>query len=469
MESSLYIPISTKAVAVYVAHLFGFLCLYLAYMRGRSNPSSYLLLSSAILVCFYTISPIGREDLVVNPFGGVRLFRLGVLTLTFGISVLGLSLHKRLPQIGSGLKLYLLLALYAVFSSLYASNFMVSGYKATELLCDVVLLCFLSTRIHDANDCKSLIDAVYISLIFLVVTALVGIALFPHQALPWVRSSIMPFRLRGALPVINSNELSEMAAIVGVIAMNRMLSSPRMGSVIFNLSALLLTVSALVLSCSRTSIFAFAMLVIYLGYYWRRMKILIAAACLAIMVGALNYLGPLTEYLLRGESATSITSVGGRMAIWPIFWDRFLESPVIGHGFYTAFRFFEPTFSRGSAVSFATTNTTDNTYLEIALGLGTVGLLIVAGFLAASFFQIWSLRKERLLKMEDGATLAALKPELMAIFLMIVIRSFTGPTFSQHTFNSILLCCLMTTSHHLVLRCRQRSPTPIANESPALS
>lgn len=82
----------------------------------------------------------------------------------------------------------------------------------------------------------------------------------------------------------------------------------------------------------------------------------------------------LFDYLRRGQTSSQLASFSGREELWPIMWESFWESPVIGHGFYvtTAKGEFKVWNDKGNLSA-------HNFLLQAMTTLGLVGsLLLVA-------------------------------------------------------------------------------------------
>lgn len=442
------LPAPTNTFPVYCIHVCLFAVVYVLLLRNLRNMHIVaILLFISVALTFYTIAPVSRTQLESNPLDSMRIFRILVVIVTLSFSFGAILLCKARVTTANSIRLYFLFCAFASFSSLYSVYFGLSIFKAIELMADILLLFYISTAIKTSEHAKMLIDIFYASFVFLLLTAFLGIILYKDLALPWVRSDILPVRLRGALPIINSNELSQMATIVFIIALNRIVSKQHGFSAFQHIPALLLSFCAMVLSCSRTSIFAFVIVTLYITWHWRSFILFGSLTLLGVGIMVYNFSEIVTQYLLRGESFKSLLKLGGRMEVWPLFWQKFLDSPILGHGFYAAHRFIDVADFRNKGISVQSINTTDNTYIEIMLGLGMIGIIICILFLLTTYFDIQSIWKKIRNDLLANRKLRSLRVEVFAIFLIILIRSLTGPTFQAHTFNSLLLAGVMIAAH----------------------
>ena len=144
-------------------------------------------------------------------------------------------------------------------------------------------------------------------------------------------------------------------------------------------------------------------------------------------IGAIFGLASLSkEYIYRGQSEKVFTSMSGRTNYWESAWDVFLQSPVVGHGFYS-----QRTILGWSSV--------DNTYLQVLVTMGLLGLfIIIMPILKMTFQLIKTLPKKT---MSSDAKQVWL--QLTSIYILIMVRSLTGPTFQDFHSNLCLMMLLI--------------------------
>jgi O-antigen ligase len=126
-------------------------------------------------------------------------------------------------------------------------------------------------------------------------------------------------------------------------------------------------------------------------------------------------------YVFRGQSKAVFLSLSGRTEIWPQVWSAFTTSPIVGHGYYAGHRFL-------AINDLAVVSSVDNTYLEVLVDLGIVGLVIILLSLLFSCGALYACRPSVL----DSATANRWRPTwllMVSALFLVGVRSLTGPTF----------------------------------------
>ena len=82
--------------------------------------------------------------------------------------------------------------------------------------------------------------------------------------------------------------------------------------------------------------------------------------------------GPLTTLFLRGQDNEMLFSLTGRTDLWKWAWQSYLDDPVLGKGFGVGSRV---VFSSNTAGFPDNISTVHNGFLEVLLGVGTVGFI----------------------------------------------------------------------------------------------
>lgn len=92
-----------------------------------------------------------------------------------------------------------------------------------------------------------------------------------------------------------------------------------------------------------------------------------------------------TTYINRDQSSDEIGSLSGRSSMWEVMWESFLESPVIGHGYFV-------TSSTGKLYMWYTEKnwTAHNLALQTLVTTGIVGAILLGTGLAAPTFAFLS-------------------------------------------------------------------------------
>ncbi len=181
----------------------------------------------------------------------------------------------------------------------------------------------------------------------------------------------------------------------------------------------------MLLSRSRTSIFAGVAGILAVVFFSGRTTLFWASA--ATMSSLWFFSDAVIAYIRRGQSQELFTSMSGRTPFWETIWPQVLESPIIGSGYYAAQR---KLFGVSSV---------DNTYLEVLLGLGIIGLTI---FLIPIGLTAVALIKARPSPGQSSPE-ARLWFQLLALFILLFVRSLTGPSFETLHWNLVMFMVLI--------------------------
>jgi len=237
--------------------------------------------------------------------------------------------------------------------------------------------------------------------------------LFPGDATVYSESGSM--QVNGIVPLLNSSSVGSLGALLFTTSFIKFFIVTDVKYKNFGNNVIMaISILALYLGHSRTPIFA-SLIVIGVFLLISRRYILVAvSSCLGSVVIVFSSLSEsVTSYMLRGQTTESFSNLTGRVHFWEKAWSGFIDSPFIGHGFYAAQRLI-------FGVS-----TVDNTYLEVLLGVGIFGFVIFVTPVFISLHHIFTTRpKQKVMSKQSIAWL-----QIMAFFLIIVIRSFTAPSF----------------------------------------
>ena len=263
--------------------------------------------------------------------------------------------------------------------------------------------------------------------------AFVGLSLVAAFVVPdlaWQPPSVeeTQFRLQGF--AANSNNFGRMAALLTLIGIGSFKRDRKI--TIDTLLAISLGLAGLLLSGSRTGLFAttFAVSLVSLRFY--RHRLFVCLSLMAVLTAVLIFAsyGVTLNTLFKGMSRTGLESeiltLTGRTDLWAAAWTLIAERPFFGWGFNgTEERL---SLMMGSDFFGAPVNP-HQMFLHLALGLG------VAGVIPALIFIFYRLK----------TFIAAPRPldDLMALFLlmngMAEVDLFGTPLFTNVIFFRIIL------------------------------
>jgi O-antigen ligase len=404
-----------------------------------------MLLFSVFLQGFFIENAMRTsEELRENPVNPVNLARI-ILIGFVGLCLIGVFL-LRSSQFTRNFKgplgWMIVYAAIALASAAYSSLPLVSAGKAFEVLVDVLFFVAVSS-FCTSLEVNSLWDLLLFFLSAYLTAVWISALVMPSVGFIHIPGALLPLQLQGAYPTNSPNDIGEISAIVAATAFYRLLLKRR--SAIENEGLLwggilVLGIVSLIFAQARTSVIELAAALIAILLMTRKSRLLplllVSGAILFVAGGA----SALREYLMRGQSSELFYSMSGRLSIWDVAWTFFKESPLIGHGFFTAHRL--DLNIRLTAIS-VNVSTIDNTFLEVLLGVGLIGLLPIL----AGLFQLasWLLRIAR--KAGLGGRMRECRCEIVGVLIIVIIRAVNGPTFQGHSISLLILLISMAFAH----------------------
>ncbi len=382
-----------------------------------------------------------------SPANLVNLSRIGLVGLaglmSIGLAYVrsgGLAINFRGP-----LGWMFLYAAVAVSSSSYASLPAVAAGKAAEVLVDVVCFLVLASLLY-ADDFLRSWNTLWFILLLLLASVWVSALLFPSVGFFDQPGALFPL-LSGVYPSIHPNRLGQLGASLAVVALCRLL---RPGSRLLSQLGMfwsgicLFGLATLTASEARTSMIALAFAIPVCLYLYRRLKLVtfFGLAGVALLVGAygnalIDASGAtdiISKYVLRGQTSELVYSLSGRLDYWLPAWNLFWTAPFLGRGFYTAHR-----IDLNTVYGRLDLSTVDNTYLEVLLGIGIIGLFLLVVAIVVLIRRIIQIlqRPPASISLHDG------QKEMIGVFIIAFFRSMTGPSFQVHGENLVLLLVIM--------------------------
>jgi O-antigen ligase len=332
----------------------------------------------------------------------------------------------------------------AVYSLLAMGSFMysyvpyLSLWKGFEVLAVTLVSTMVALMLKDESDVQHCLNLIYIALLYFVISALAG-GIFNHsEAFSKMEiKGTMAFSLHGLYPFMNANTLSQVAAIMAAISLAWSVKVDRGYGILGPLVIFMISLACLILSHSRTSIVALLLVSFLVLFVFRRLMMLFTLFWVSVLLSLsgiiVNYLMP---YFYRGQSREVFTTFSGRMAFWPEVMKKIWEAPIFGHGFYASQRVIWDISS------------VDNTYLEVLLGIGIMGLILICLPILSIIINLWKTRPWKT-EFGLGSNFRFLWIQLAVIFLIVFIRSFTGPSFQNLHINLIIFTILIVCAHRL--------------------
>jgi O-antigen ligase len=298
------------------------------------------------------------------------ILALGGALLRSWADVRGRALRASLLPLG-------LFAAWALASSAWSPLPAVSLGQAVSFVMLVMLALVLGARCHGPDDVSRLLGHLCLALCLVN-----GAVLTIHV----VRPDLSGLHRLGSLGVMHPTSAGASAAMGLTLLLGaRLLWGWRWARVllvpgVLVHGALLYVAAARAALVPTALIFAIALLVLVSGPV---RATLVAAASLTaaaylIVDPSLEALQrgvePLRHYAERGEPSERLTTLTGRTYLWPRVWSSFLESPLIGHGYFVTSRTGQldvPEWYRPPA-----NRTAHNAFLQILVSTGVVGIAL---------------------------------------------------------------------------------------------
>jgi heme A synthase len=347
-----------------------------------------------------------------------------------------------LPTLFSGyIGIFLLFPLISLVSTTWSVLPPWTLYRSVEFLIDLCALAAVvataqSSELESVREYKKLINWTWILLGLLVCTAWVGAAVDPSEALfsdPNVRIIPLPMRLVGVVPVVSCNDLSEICATLGLVALCRLWVDPDAQRSKFWYRLLFVAaIVTLVITQTRGSFVAFMIGLVSLLILTRRYILAAVGGFASLVVGTglllfTNFGSTAQNFFNRGENADQTAGLSGRLETWTNSYDNILKHPFIGYGGFAGARFV--VLNKNSPGSSSL-----NSFIDGALDIGIMGPVIL---LVVLILVGWTLFKSTT-GSRSGRPESCLALEMFVAFVILVVRSVESSNLITHPMLSFL-------------------------------
>jgi O-antigen ligase len=371
------------------------------------------------------------EDILFQTVDLIRILRIALLTAVFFISIIIIFFNKFRGvklSLKSPLVWFLVYAVIAMLSSTYSDQSFVSLWKGFEVFVYVIGAMFILRSMKSFKEIEKFWTLNLFFLVLLVGSAYLSAIFVPSEAFKEIRG--VSFKLlEGVYPPINSNSLTQMAAMLIAIFIVRYVYDKAR---IRYLSLTLLTLPTLVLSYGRTSILALFVAMLVFLILNRKYYYLFLLGMISLLVFWVDGYSYVELFLQKGGT---LNTMSGRLNNWPQAWELFKKSPIYGYGYYVAARIIFA--ERGGIEKFATT---DNTYFDVLLSVGIIGfipfILMLYSF-QKKMFSTWTF--------SQNVSIMRLRYEILCVAIIVFFRSLTGPSiqilhWNLPIFLSLVVC-----------------------------
>jgi O-antigen ligase len=391
-----------------------------------ARPGASLLIFIAVGSLF--IGGAGGADPSLNVHGA-RIMRAIIVSFIFLISVIGIFFQPAsLKRAGSASGWMAMYAFLAMLSAVYSVSPVVSLWKGFEVLSFVTMGVYIARFLVSHEDVQWVIDLICLMMLYFSVSVIISLLISPSEALPKSGSATgtVISAAQSVFPPIYPNSVTQFAALLSCLTLCQLLSPfPRRGKKIL-VPIFIIGVLVIILGHSRTSILAALIAVMGILVMGRHAKTALTVSAIASAGLLYGFASIFMSFMLRGQTEEQFLGLSGRIHYWQEVWKVFVESPLLGHGFYTQRVILD-------------VSSVDNTYLQILVGLGLIGLAIVCLVIVKIVYQLLKYRPRR----HDTSQDKLLWLELVTLFIIVFMRSLTGPTFQDFNINLVLLMLLI--------------------------
>jgi O-antigen ligase len=413
-------------------------------MSMRRRPFAALLIIASIAAVFMG-SQRGAAALELDT---IRTLRILVLCGLAAAGCIASLIARRRSRSGGSLIWMACYACLAMGSAVYSIEPLLSFYKGWEVAAYVVFGVYIGSTLHTLRDIEDTVNIMLFVMWYLVVSALVGAVIAPSDAFAKKLSEeSMAFTLRGVFPAINPNTLTQVSGTMVGCLLCWLFLSKTTKRLVF-IAVLIVALTCMVLAHSRTSWVALliASCVVFVSFKktWLGLFVLTLAGGFAAFTAMNDYI---FSYAMRGNNPETFTSLSGRTYFWSLVISKVWQSPVFGYGFYSS-----------QKLMFGT-STVDNTYLEVLLGLGVVGLIVFCVAIIAVLIKLWRSRPILTASKQSRAHRFAWT-QLTVILIFLLVRSLTGPTF-QVLHVDLALFVLVTVCASALSRMSTENPVAV--------
>ena len=367
------------------------------------------------------------------------LYRIGCVFFVGAILFIRLVLRRTqwVPQLFSGyVGLFLSFALVSLLSTLWSLNAPWTLYKSLEFIVDLATLAAVLATLQTVEDYKKLIDWSWLLLGILLLSAWIGAAVDPGEALfsdPNLRVIPLPARLVGVIPVVSCNDLSEIAATLGLVALCRIWIDPERQYSRFRYWMLFaFSMVSLIITQTRGSFIAFLVGLVALLLLTRRYAFAAAGAFVTTMVGGAlvlltNFGSSAANFFNRGQNAKQAGGFSGRLETWTNSYYAIIERPILGWGGFAGSRF--AVLDKNSSDSSSL-----NSFIDCALDIGIVGVIIVLVLVVLVGWMLYRNTKNS----RPWTLQSAMAVEMFIAFIVLMIRSVESSNLITHPMLSFL-------------------------------
>jgi O-antigen ligase len=388
-------------------------------------PIVLLLLSASV------IRQRDAQSLAENPLDAAGMYRVLFVGTALFLALLALTGSHRATDIGARLtsRPFRMFCAYigVVFIGAGLSiNIPLTAYRGVELL-TAALVVVGGYRLAGARAVPRILGLLYWWTAGSAIVVWLGTVLYPGEGIYRIDSPL-PWQIKGINPVISSNGVGTIGAVLAIWSVALLVSKREdLSRTRWTAPIAVLGFVTLIFAQYRTGYVATALgLLILLGL--RKRVTMAGVAVIAVVAATLWGAALLREaepFALRGQTVDRAALLSSRLSWWSAAIPVWQESPIIGTGLLTGTRFLVL-----AEIGRTETSTIHGTWVEALVGTGVLGTACLLAFFVTTGARAF---REAL---RGGRVVPALLVSILAV------RSVTGPTFEAGGWFTVLVLIL---------------------------
>ena len=363
----------------------------------------------------------------------------GVLTVITFMNYSSGNLSMKPPVIA--LFFYGLLAL---ISTIYAPSALITLYKASVIILDVVAVAAVMKLMIKYNRPSLIFDVAVMTAILFTVGAFFSVLIRPDAAMrPIYGGGAFGFILDGAFPYMNGNELGFLSAVVTLVSASRLFNPAHQSPKLFWAACGFVGLAGMMFAQARTALVGVSIGLFILAIAIPSLRKFAVAfgvlggglVLIMIFVGQANVdvSGNVGNFLAKGQGEGGLQSFEGRYHAWATLGVKMImASPIVGHGFETGLLYGGEEFGISGHMHM------HNSHVQILINSGMVGYLcwlVVVMWTLLKFTQIIKRNLGKRARLQSDPRMF----EIYAVYVLLMLRTITGSVMINHGVTLIFL------------------------------
>jgi O-antigen ligase len=327
----------------------------------------------------------------VDTFAALRL----IIVTVVGCILLVRLFTRRTEFLSSWFRgipgLLMLFVLAALTSTLWSIYWQWTLYKACEYAVDVAMLAAVLAVVRSPEEFKNLFDWSWTWIGILLGMCWLGALLWPEIALSHnletggTATGPIAVQLSGVFPDVSANRVGEYSAIITAVALVRLLPVKGLKRLMTTwytwvfLAGFITMVFAQTRSATGGFLVSVFLIFLLSGRFKHGVAVVLIALMLILVTGSG---GTLIDYMRRGQSASEMEGLTGRLQWWAFAWKKFQEAPFTGFGAYAAGRFLVMGTIGNNIASM------HSDWVETMVGCGFQGIIPLLAVLAVGWWYL---------------------------------------------------------------------------------